>query len=44
VAEFTSDAAIGADGYLSQIGLIPLPADKLKVVKDAGKALSGNVK
>ncbi|SBW12644.1 Phosphate ABC transporter, periplasmic binding protein [uncultured Alphaproteobacteria bacterium] len=44
VAEFTSEAAIGPDGYLPQIGLIPLPADKLKVVKDAGKSLPHNVK
>lgn len=44
VAEFTSEAAIGPDGYLPQIGLIPLPADKLKPVKDAGKALPHNVK
>lgn len=44
VAEFTSEAAIGQDGYLSQIGLIPLPADKLKAIKDAGKALPHNVK
>jgi len=26
VAEFTSDAAFGADGYLIETGLIPLPA------------------
>jgi phosphate transport system substrate-binding protein len=44
VAEFTSEAAIGADGYLPQIGLIPLTADKLKAAKDAGKALPTNVK
>jgi len=43
VAEFTSEAAIGTDGYLPQIGLIPLPADKLKAVKEAGKALPDNV-
>ena len=43
VAEFTSEAAIGADGYLPQIGLIPLPADKMKATKDAGKSLPDNV-
>lgn len=44
VAEFTSEAAIGEDGYLPQIGLIPLPADKAKAVKEAGKTLPHNVK
>ena len=44
VAEFTSEAAIGEDGYLPQIGLIPLPGDKAKAVKEAGKTLPHNVK
>jgi len=44
VAEFTSPAAIGADGYLPQIGLIPLPADALKKTAADGKALPNNVK
>ncbi|MBN2752191.1 MAG: substrate-binding domain-containing protein [Rhodospirillaceae bacterium] len=44
VAEFTSEATIGPDGYLPQIGLIPLPADARKAVSAAGKALPSNVK
>ena len=31
VAEFTSDKAMGEEGYLADVGLIPLPAPKLKV-------------
>jgi phosphate transport system substrate-binding protein len=44
VATFTSEAAMGPDGYLAQIGLIPLPADARKKVSEAGKALPHNVK
>lgn len=33
VAEFVSAKAIGDDGYLSQKGLIPLPAEQLKKVR-----------
>ena len=33
VSEFVSDKAIGDDGYLSQKGLIPLPAEQLKKVR-----------
>ncbi len=44
VKEFTSEAAIGADGYLTQIGLIPLPADAMKKTSEAGKSLPANVK
>jgi phosphate transport system substrate-binding protein len=34
VAEFTSDAAIGEEGYLADKGLIPLPADELKKIRE----------
>ena len=29
IAEFTSEAAIGEDGYLADKGLIPLPEDQI---------------
>lgn len=35
MAEYTSDAALGEDGYLGEKGLVTLPADELKAVKDA---------
>lgn len=35
LTEFTSDAAMGADGYLADKGLIPLPAGDLKASQDA---------
>jgi phosphate transport system substrate-binding protein len=44
VAEFTSDKAMGDEGYLVDIGLIPLPAPKLKVAQQAGRALQPNVR
>jgi phosphate transport system substrate-binding protein len=34
-AEFVSDAAAGEEGYLTEKGLIPLPADQLAVARDA---------
>jgi phosphate transport system substrate-binding protein len=34
VEEFTSDAALGEDGYLADKGLIPLPEDELKKVRE----------
>jgi phosphate transport system substrate-binding protein len=40
VAEFTSDRAAGADGYLVDKGLIPLPEAKLKAVRTRGEELS----
>ncbi len=43
VAEFVSDRAIGADGYLPEIGLIPLPEDQLARVRQAAADLSDNV-
>ena len=33
IAEFTSDAAMGEDGYLADKGLIPLPEDELETVR-----------
>lgn len=44
VAEFTADKAIGEDGYLADIGLIPLPAPTLKIAQQAGRSLAPNVK
>jgi phosphate transport system substrate-binding protein len=44
VKEFTSEAAIGPDGYLPQIGLIPLAADARKKTSEDGKSLPPNVK
>jgi phosphate transport system substrate-binding protein len=40
IAEFTSDAAIGEEGYLSDKGLIPLPAEELAQVRAAANALT----
>jgi phosphate transport system substrate-binding protein len=34
-AEFVSDAAAGEEGYLTEKGLIPLPADQLAVAREA---------
>ena len=39
LVEFTSDAAMGADGYLAAKGLIPLAADELKASQDAAANL-----
>ena len=44
VAEFTADKAIGDEGYLADIGLIPLPAAKLQVAQKAGRSLQPNVR
>jgi len=44
VAEFTSEAAFGPDGYLPQIGLIPLPDAKRAEMIKAGKELPANLK
>jgi phosphate transport system substrate-binding protein len=35
LAEYTSDAALGADGYLGAKGLVTLPEDQLKATKEA---------
>jgi phosphate transport system substrate-binding protein len=39
VAEFTSDTALGEDGYLVEKGLIPLPEGKRREVAEIGKGL-----
>ena len=39
LAEFTSEKAMGDEGYLSDRGLIPLPADEYAQVSDAVKNL-----
>ena len=44
VAEFTSDKALGDEGYLVDIGLIPLPATNLKVAQATGRSLQANIK
>jgi phosphate transport system substrate-binding protein len=44
VAEYTSDKAMGDEGYLADIGLIPLPAPKLALAQKAGRSLAPNVK
>ncbi|MEL6785433.1 MAG: substrate-binding domain-containing protein, partial [Pseudomonadota bacterium] len=40
LAEFTSEDAFGADGYLAEKGLIPMPAEEANAVKDAVKNLT----
>jgi len=40
VREFTSDRAIGEDGYLAEIGLIPLPPGELAEVRQATSRLA----
>jgi len=40
VAEFVSDRAAGADGYLVDKGLIPMPKKELAATREAAKALA----
>lgn len=40
IAEFTSDAAIGEEGYLADKGLIPLPEDQIAKVRTAANQLT----
>ena len=40
VAEYVSDAAIGADGYLADKGLVPLPDAELAAVRGAMVSLA----
>ena len=40
IAEYTSDAAMGEEGYLADKGLIPLPADELKKVQSEANQLT----
>jgi phosphate transport system substrate-binding protein len=35
LAEYTSDRALGRDGYLARIGLVPPPAERLRAIQDA---------
>ena len=39
--EFVSDRAMGPDGYLADLGLIPLPADELAATRQAVAGLGG---
>lgn len=41
VDEFLSDRAMGEEGYLSELGLIPLPADELASTRDRVAAMKG---
>ena len=43
VQEYVSDRALGEDGYLPQIGLIPLPADELARVRQDATGMVDNV-
>ncbi len=43
LAEFTSDAAWGDDGYLGDAGLIPLPVEERAAVGEAARSLASNV-
>ena len=43
VAEFTKPEAIGADGYLTAMGLIPLPPEAFERVRQAATSLTPNV-
>ena len=40
IAEFTSEKAVGDDGYLADKGLIPLPEGQRAAVRGAGKGLA----
>ena len=40
VLEFTSDKAIGPDGYLIEKGLIPLPEDRRKAMRDRAENMT----
>ena len=40
VTEYVSEGALGPDGYLTQMGLIPLPADRLQQTRDVAASLS----
>jgi len=40
IDEFTSERAMGEDGYLADKGLIPLPADERAAVRKTAKALT----
>jgi phosphate transport system substrate-binding protein len=44
VAEFTSNKAIGDDGYLTEVGLTPMPAAQRSQVQQAAQGMPSNVK
>jgi phosphate transport system substrate-binding protein len=44
VAEFTSNKAIGDEGYLTEIGLTPMPAAQRTQVQQAASSMASNVK
>ena len=44
VAEFTSNKAIGDEGYLTEIGLTPMPAGQRSQVQQAAQGMPNNVK
>jgi phosphate transport system substrate-binding protein len=39
IAEYASDKAMGEEGYLTEKGLVPLPADMAKSAEDSAKGL-----
>jgi phosphate transport system substrate-binding protein len=41
VREFVGERAMGEDGYLAELGLIPLPADELEEVRRTAAGLGG---
>lgn len=43
VAEFTSESAVGEDGYLSDRGLIPSPTPERELAREASRSLTPNV-
>ncbi|MFK7896634.1 MAG: PstS family phosphate ABC transporter substrate-binding protein [Myxococcota bacterium] len=43
VSEFTSESAMGEEGYLSDRGLIPAPEDGRKLAREASRSLAPNV-
>jgi phosphate transport system substrate-binding protein len=44
VAEFTSNKAIGDEGYLTEVGLTPMPAAQRSQVQQAAQGMPNNVK
>jgi phosphate transport system substrate-binding protein len=41
VAEYLGEGAMGNDGYLTEMGLIPLPAERLEQARQGGRDLAG---
>lgn len=40
IAEFTAESTLGPDGYLTEVGLIPLPDDLRKAMQDSANNLA----